>query len=246
MFDGIAPEIAALGFHAVAIDQRGHGDSTRVASAQWDAFTLDLALLIQRIGRRATLVGHSFGGGQVLSVASTFPDLVTKLVNIDGLGPPPELLRDDPSTLATWLATAESVWRQPQREYASLEEMAARRKEMNPRLPDEWLLHLARHGSAPGPRGGLVWKSDPHLRIRSPGPFGEQVLRAQYAGIRCAALVLTGAEPDVFAGRADEVLSARLEAIGEAEHHAVARAGHFVHLEQPQAVMLHLGRFLGA
>jgi pimeloyl-ACP methyl ester carboxylesterase len=246
MFDGIAPRVAALGYHVVAVDQRGHGDSSRVSSNNWEGFTIDLALLARRLGPPAVLVGHSFGGGQVLGAASAFPELVTKVVNIDGMGPPPEYLRDDANTLPFWLATAEQIWRQPQREYSSLEEMAARRKEMNPRMPPEWLLHLARHGSRPGPGGGLVWKSDQNLRIRSPGPMREETMQAQYAGIRCPILVLTGAEPDVFSGLAEDVLQARLAVMPDVEHHAVSGAGHFVHLEQPDVVMEHLERFLGA
>src|SRR5437588_457444 len=87
--DGNPPEIAALGFHAVAVDLRGHGDSGRLggSGACWLAWNLDLALLIGYLGRPAGLVGHSMGGGQALSVAGAFPDLVTWVVCIDGLGP---------------------------------------------------------------------------------------------------------------------------------------------------------------
>lgn len=244
MFDGIAPRIAELGYHAIAVDLRGHGDSSRVSSGHWDAFTLDLAILIKRLGRPAVLVGHSFGGGQVIGVASAFPEWVERVVNIDGMGPPPEYIRDDPGTLPLWLGAAESIWRRPQREYGYIEEMAARRKEMNPRMPDEWLLHLARHGSAPGPGGGLIWKSDPNLRIRAPGPWNERGLRAQYSGVRGPALVLTGGEPDVFSDLSPEILAARVALMKSGEHHAVPGAGHFVHLEQPDGVMEHLRRFL--
>src|SRR2546423_2037530 len=196
MFDGIAPRIAELGYHAVAVDLRGHGDSGRVSSGHWDAFTLDLALLARRYGGSVVLLGHSFGGGQVLGAASAFPELVSRLINIDGLGPPPEFMRDDARTLPLWLGTAESIWHRPQREYASIEEMAERRHQMNPRMPTEWLLHLARHGSRAGPNGGRVWKSDPNLRIRSPGAFGEAALRAQDSRGRCPGLGLTRAWPD--------------------------------------------------
>ena len=46
MWDDFAPRLAALGFHAVAIDTRGHGDSGRISSGlMWSAATLDLCEL---------------------------------------------------------------------------------------------------------------------------------------------------------------------------------------------------------
>ena len=244
MFDEIAPWVAELGYHVCSVDLRGHGDSGRASSSHWDAFTLDLGLLCRALGRPVALVGHSFGGGQVLAAAATFPEMVAKVVNIDGLGPPPEYMRDDANTLPLWLGTAEAIWREPQREYRSIEEMASRRREMNPRLSDFWLLHLAIHGSAPGPRGGLVWKSDPNLRLRAPMPWGEEAMRAQYSAITCPVLVLTGQEPDVFGGLSADVVAARTGGMSDIEHHSVPGAGHFVHLEQPGTVMGHLEKFL--
>ncbi len=243
MWDGLAPLVAGLGFHAVAVDQRGHGDSGRLPSGtSWHTWNLDLALLARRYGPPVGLVGHSMGGGQVLSVAAAFPELVAWALNIDGLGPPPEMMRveDHAAHAAQWLADAERIWSEPQREYASVEEMAAKRKEINTRLPMEWCLHLARHGTRPGSNGGWVWKSDPIMRLGSPQPFGEEYLRAGYRAIRCPVLVLTGDEPDQWSGLAADVREARVACMTNATHRVVTGAGHYVHIERPDAVMAHV------
>jgi pimeloyl-ACP methyl ester carboxylesterase len=250
MFDGLAPEIAALGFHAVALDLRGHGDSGGLGRSGgcWLAWNLDLALLIRHLGRPAGLVGHSMGGGQALSVAGTFPHLVTWVVSIDGLGPSFEMMAiaDHRAETTQWLAHAETLRTAPMRTYASIEEMAARRRQVNVRLSEDWALHLARHGSRPWPEGGFVWKSDPAMRVGGPSPFGEGVLRAQNGLIECPVLALTGAEPDQWSDLSDEEIAGRLAAMPSAHHEVVAGAGHYVHLEQPDAVAGHVARFVGA
>ena len=51
MFDGIAPRIAAVGYHVVAIDFRGHGDSGPLDTGfAWTLIHLDVALLIRHLG----------------------------------------------------------------------------------------------------------------------------------------------------------------------------------------------------
>src|SRR5690554_5431083 len=88
MFDGLAPRLVERGFHILAPDLRGHGDSVRVSSGHvWEASALDIARLARRLGT-VGIVGHSFGGGQALFVASVWPELVRWVVDLDGLGPP--------------------------------------------------------------------------------------------------------------------------------------------------------------
>jgi pimeloyl-ACP methyl ester carboxylesterase len=247
MWDGIAPRIAALGYHAVAIDLRGHGDSARLhtSGTYWLMHQLDLAQVTQWLGTPVRLIGHSFGAGLSMSLAAGLPDHVNRLVNIDGLGPPPEmfLVEDHAASAAQWIADAERLWSEPQREYESVEAMAERRKAINTRLPMEWCMHLARHGSKPGPNGGLIWKSDQHMRLGSPGPFSDESLRTQYQLIRCPVLVLTGAEPDQWSDLPAATRDARLASIADARHHRLDDAGHYVHIEQPDAVMDEIERF---
>jgi pimeloyl-ACP methyl ester carboxylesterase len=241
MWDGIAPDIAALGYHVVADDRRGHGDSGRLHSSgsYWMMFMLDVAQVLERLGPPVRIVGHSFGGGLTMSVASAFPWLVERVVNIDGLGPPPEmmLVQDHAAVAAQWLSDAERLWSEPQREYATQAEMAAKRKAINTRLPLAWCEHLVAHGTRVGPGGGFVWKSDPLFRLGTPMPFDEDALLAQYRLIECPVLVVTGNEPDQWNDLPADARRRRLAAIPDARHVTVDGAGHYVHIERPDAVL---------
>jgi pimeloyl-ACP methyl ester carboxylesterase len=250
MWDGLAPRLAALGRHAVAIDLRGHGDSGAFHDGgfSFSAFVLDLAQVARRLGPPVLLVGHSLGGGVVLSAASGFPELVEAIVNIDGLGPPPELMlvEDHAASAAQWLGDAERLWQGSPREYASIEEMAEKRKGINTRLPYEWCLHMATHGTKRGPGGGFTWKADARNRLGSPGPFAEDLLLAQYALIERPVMVLTGTEPDQWSFLTDEDKQRRLAVFPDVQHHVVAGAGHYVHVEQPDATIELIERFVAS
>jgi pimeloyl-ACP methyl ester carboxylesterase len=247
MWDGLAPRVAALGRHAVAVDVRGHGDSGRLPEAgpSWPMFLLDLAQICRRLGPPVTLIGHSFGGGLVLSLTAAFPELVDRVVNIDGLGPPPEMMQvqDHAASAAQWLTDADRIHREPPREYASVEEMAQKRKDINTRLPYEWCLHMATHGTRRGEGGGFTWKADPGMRLGSPGPFSDELLLAQYAHMQRPVMALSGTEEDQWSFLQPSDRARRLAAFPDVEHHPVTGAGHYIHVEQPDVTVALLERF---
>ncbi len=78
--------LAANGFHVVALDARGHGDSDRAPNAEYslDALVGDVAAVVDQIGRPVTLIGASMGGMTGLLLADRLgPRAVTKLVLVD-------------------------------------------------------------------------------------------------------------------------------------------------------------------
>ena len=86
-------EKLAQDWHVVAMDHRGHGDSDWVSDGNYNSndMVYDLAQLVHQLGRGpVTIVSHSMGGNVSLRYAGMFPDMVTKLVAIEGLGPSPE------------------------------------------------------------------------------------------------------------------------------------------------------------
>ncbi len=248
MWDGIAPELAALGYRVVAPDLRGHGDSGRLSSGSaWAAIALDIGLLARHLGPSVGLVGHSFGGGQALYVAGVWPELVRWVVNLDGLGPPPaalELPADLAAGAAELLAGAERVLARPPRVHPSAEAMVARRRAVNVRMPEDWLGHLVRHGTRPV-EGGLVWKADPLFGVGLPAAFDLDALHAEHEAVTCPVLVLTGAEHDTWSEMTPEEVDERLTHLHDARHHVVEGAGHYVHLERPDVVVAEVATFLG-
>ncbi|HET6499623.1 MAG TPA: alpha/beta hydrolase [Amycolatopsis sp.] len=81
--------LAEAGFHAVAADLRGYGDSDKPPRG-YDAWTLagDVAGLVRALGqRRAHLVGHAWGGMLAWTAAALHPRLVESVSVLGGAHP---------------------------------------------------------------------------------------------------------------------------------------------------------------
>jgi pimeloyl-ACP methyl ester carboxylesterase len=81
-----AQELAASGYHVVAIDLRGHGDSDRAPDADYtmDAQVGDLRALISQMPNPPVLIGASMGGLVSLATTGESPrDFVRALVLVD-------------------------------------------------------------------------------------------------------------------------------------------------------------------
>lgn len=85
-------------FRVVALDARGHGDSSRPEGPQayaWHHFAEDLvavagALVAERGGDGVALgIGHSFGGTSMIGAAARRPELFARLLLVDPVVPPP-------------------------------------------------------------------------------------------------------------------------------------------------------------
>jgi pimeloyl-ACP methyl ester carboxylesterase len=78
--------LADEGFHVVALDSRGHGDSDRSPNANYtvDALSSDTLRVLEQIGRPVILIGASMGGMTGILVADAAgQEKVTKLVLVD-------------------------------------------------------------------------------------------------------------------------------------------------------------------
>lgn len=78
--------LADQGFHVIAIDTRGHGDSDRAPHADYAVETLtgDVLAVLDTIARPAVLIGASMGGLTGILVADRAgPGRVSKLVLVD-------------------------------------------------------------------------------------------------------------------------------------------------------------------
>ena len=87
-------KLAEAGYHSVALDLRGHGDSEWDADGDYSirAYKDDLVSIINEIGKPARLVGASLGGMASLALAGDEinSDLCTALIMVDiGIYPDP-------------------------------------------------------------------------------------------------------------------------------------------------------------
>ncbi|MGI9161481.1 MAG: alpha/beta fold hydrolase [Mycobacterium sp.] len=78
--------LAEHGFHVIALDARGHGDSARSPIGDYTVDTLarDVAAVLEQIGRPVVLIGASMGGlTGIVAAHRAGPQAVTKLVLVD-------------------------------------------------------------------------------------------------------------------------------------------------------------------
>lgn len=99
------PALVAAGYHVIAPNQRGYGDSARpteVAAYDIEHLTGDLVALLDHYGYDdATFIGHDWGAMVVWSLAQLHPERVDKLVALSL----PYLPRGE----VPWLAFLEAV-----------------------------------------------------------------------------------------------------------------------------------------
>ncbi len=241
-YDEFAPRFAAAGWRVVSWDQRGHGDSEHAALYGWDADIRDAIGVMSHITNLpAPVIGHSKGGALMIQLADAHPFRFSHLINFDGLpskrpmsdAPEHERSRMMASDLAGWLdhrRTTATASRKPD----TLDGLAARRARMNPRLPMEWLRYLVTAGGRHDP-DGWRWKLDPSMRFGGFGPWRPEWTATRMPGLGMPFLgVLAGQAEPMGWGTQPAHLDQFLPRGGRLE--VMHDAGHFVHIEQPQAV----------
>jgi len=230
-FAVLAP-LLARHFRVVAMDARGHGDSMWSGAYSWFVDVLDVVVVLRSFGRPVCLVGHSKGGGQATDAARAVPELVRKLVNIDGFGPPdlPDDHRPLPQRFAEFLDHHRKL-RDDWRPYPSLDDLVERRRSQNPRLSRAWLRYFAFHGGRVDD-DGWRWKSDPQMALGF-GPWTPEWIAPSYSRLRVPMLAISGSEADTWGPLPEPILAARLAGVRHLERRTIIGAGHFVHVERP-------------
>ncbi|XVU28499.1 alpha/beta fold hydrolase [Actinoplanes sp. CA-054009] len=88
-WDRFAARLVPLGYHAVAVDLRGHATSARTFDYPLAGLRDDLlGCLSHFFGAPALVVGHSVGAYAALAAAQHSPDLISRLVLEDIAAPP--------------------------------------------------------------------------------------------------------------------------------------------------------------
>jgi len=246
-------DTALAGRAIVAPDWRGFGltEPPHPTDSYWFPDYLgDLDVLLRALGIEGAvdLAGHSMGGNVVMSYAGVRPARVRRLVNLEGFGMPRTEPRHAPKRLAQWLdALAEP---QSLKTYADLDEVAARLRKTNPRLPADKAQWLAPHWSRRGDDGRLHILGDPAHKRPNPVLYRVDEILETWKLIAAPTLWVEAADsqPETWWGhrysRAE--FHERLAVVPHVEKHLLADCGHMLHHDQPQAVAALLAAFLGA
>ena len=223
----------------VAPDMRGHGLSGHVGTGGyyhfWD-YVPDVLAVIDHLGGRVDLVGHSMGGGVAVLLAALRPDRVRRFVNIEGLGPPDAADREVAHADRFLAAMASPPRHRPLQD---LDDAVARMRRHNPGLSPGFARFLASRTTRPEGEH-RVWTWDPLHRSRSPTPFRAQMFRKFLAQLQSPVLYVSGGESGFrFPDHAE-----REAAIPHLETAVLPGAGHLMHHDRPAELAALISEFL--
>jgi pimeloyl-ACP methyl ester carboxylesterase len=218
-------------YFCVALDFRGFGDSAWDPSGAYafPLYQLDVTALVDALGLTQTAVaGHSMGGNVAAQWAGVFPERVSKLILVEGFGPPEREPDEFPARMARWVRGILGAEASHPRVFAKPEDAAARLQETHARLTDERALYLARH-AVRKKDDGYVWKFDPAHRLPNPHPYLFEEYAHYLRRIQASVLAIHGSEGPVSI----EAMGNRYAHIPHLGTHVIENAGHAVHIEQP-------------
>lgn len=154
---GAGEKLGAAGYHAVAFDARGHGDSDWASDGMYgqDIMVEDLLCVVAALGkRRPVLVGASMGGGTSLVAAGEDHVDATALVMVD-VGP-----RIEPEGFDN----IQAFMSQKPEGFATLEEVADAIANYQPHRPRPRTLDGLAKNVRLGADGKYRWHWDPRYR----------------------------------------------------------------------------------
>jgi pimeloyl-ACP methyl ester carboxylesterase len=211
----------------VAVDQRGHGRSTRIPNdLSRAAFADDVAAVIDAAAfeRPVVLIGQSMGAHTAFFTAARHPHLVSHLVMIEG-----DIGGGDGEELAA-LRKALSSWPFPFPTYDS----AVRFFGGDNELGHAWAGGLEQRADGLWP----LW--DLEVMIRTMAPVFERESWPEWESLPQPTLLVLGQT-----GSIDPIRVGRMLAVRPATRRVmIEHAGHNLHLEQPRAWFHALDEFL--
>jgi pimeloyl-ACP methyl ester carboxylesterase len=244
---GLVAERLTDRFRVIAMDARGHGDSTHPegpGSYAWTRFAEDLGAVAEHIRSELGVasipigVGHSFGGTSLLGAAQRKPGLFERIVLVDPVVPP-RLDEIPPERRASVMGMVERAGKRRHewpsygeaREFFRVRELFER---FDPRALDLYVLD------------GLRERSDGSVELKCPGAI-EAAVFAGGGEVDVAELARGNATPalwlwaalgnfsrDRYLQLAASMRSARVETVD---------AGHLVPMERPELVAEAILRF---
>jgi pimeloyl-ACP methyl ester carboxylesterase len=205
-------------WRTLALDQRGHGRSTRrPVNLSREAFADDVAAVIDAaaLDHPVALIGQSMGAHTALVTAARFPRLVSRLVMIEG-----DVGGGDEAELATLRATLDA-WPFPFPDYESAMRFFGGANE----LGRAWADGLDARADGLWPR----WDAD--IMVQTMEPIFEREHWAEWESLPHPTLLVLGQSGWIDPRRVDRMVATR----PSAQRVTVAHARHDVHIEQPQA-----------
>ncbi len=236
IWDDFAPEVAPY-YRTLALDHRGHGESSWDPERRYDLDTLvrDVEAVTAALDiERLVLVGHSLGGRVATLFAGRHPERLAGLVLVD-IGP--ELDARGVTRIRIEAGAGAEA------SFDSIDAYARLLSLNYPAAKPHAVLRMARHGVRQRDDGRFVPRMDPVMRGaagRNENPLEAEererrLIAEQWEAlgrIPCPTLVVRGAASDVFsADTADKMVE---EVLRQGRLAVVAQAGHSVMTDNPE------------
>lgn len=200
-FDLLAPRLS--GCHIIALDAAGHGFSgNRSVDAAYNIWqdVGDVCEVARQLGwERFTLIGHSRGAAIATLLAGTFPELVQRLVLVEGAIPILAAADQAPENLARAYDEQRRLRDKTGRVFADRETALSERVNGFSPVTSATADILARR-SLRQVAGGYRWHADQRLKARSEVQLTPAQIRAFIERVTAPVLLFL-AENSPFAGR---------------------------------------------
>ena len=244
-FGAVAQQLAERGYHVIAPDQRGFGDSERVSGGGYYHFPnylADVDALVRTLGDSPLLlVGHSMGGTVATMYAGTRPERLAGLALLEGLGPPimpPELALTRTCTWLDQLATPKTP-----RGLKDKDDALRRLSIYHPTVPEPTLRHIVELLTRTQDQQ-LSWSYDPLHRTTAPVPFHIDSFKAFLGNYQLPHTHRRRrAGPPAGTHRTRKIASLPFPRLPTVSNWR--GAGHMMHWTQPNALSEHLAEVRG-
>jgi pimeloyl-ACP methyl ester carboxylesterase len=240
-------------WRCVSFDWRGFGKSQHTGTdSYWFAdYVADLEFFLVSAKKHGllnadgpvNLVAHSMGGNVAMLYAGIRPEQVRRLVNLEGTGMPASRPSKAPERYRQWLS--ELVDQPRLKDYASVDEVAARLKKTNPRLTDAFANFLALHWADPIEGGRYRLNSDPIHKVSNPILYRIEEVLACWREITAPTLLALASDTnDWHQFIRQPAFQRRLTAVRDLSVVTVADTGHMMHHDQPKALAALISQFI--
>src|SRR4051812_12122289 len=235
----VVPQLVAAGYRVAAVDLRGAGES----SAEWPSCTRtdiagDLVAVIRHLGGPAVLVGHSISGGAATIAAAQAPDLITGIVELAPFTRKQSIKLGDLRVgrfrkgmvrlMGAGLLGSVPLWRS----YLDVAYPGVK--------PADWTSRLERIDAMMREPGRM--KAMQMMGRSAPVDAGAQLTK-----VRCPALIVEGSlDPDWADPGAEGAAIVAAMPAGRARLEVIEGAGHYPHVQYPDAVVALVVAFLQA
>jgi len=239
-------------FHCIAPDQRGYGQSSAPEGIEPYAMAHLMADMVAVVGEGpVTVLGHDWGASVAYALAMFRPDLVTRLIIMNGVHPVPfqrALAAGGAQTAASQYITAlrseGSAQKLSQNDYAGLLKLFSANMDLDWLTPERTAAYRAEWGRPGRLRAMINWYRASPLQVAATGrPIRLPDFPTERLQVRCPHLLIWGSDDTALLPEATEGLETFAADLTRVE---IVGADHWLHHQKPKEVADAILKWIGA